>query len=329
MVIIADSNGKEIKYLKYSKFDFDLGDTMDFTITISPIDYDESIKYGNIIFIPNSEYAGIIGGIETNTSENTVKITGYCLRGILNKRIIVPPKNQAYKQVSGEINTIIKSLIDEEGIGSFFSVSGIDTGINISNFNFDRYCTLLNGIEKMLKSVNYKLSIKYVQGQKGEKGYALLSSTPIIDYSDTLELSQDNLLDFIFKENNNGVNHLVCLGKGELTDRVVIDLYVGKNGEITENKYYKGLEEIAQVYEDTNSESDELRERGIEKLNELKNTKTFSMDINSLNIDIEIGDIIGGRDYITGNSLKSPVVNKIYTVDNGKESIEYKIEGDD
>ena len=137
------------------------------------------------------------------------------------------------------------------------------------------------------------------------------------------------MLDFIFKESNNGVNHLVCLGKGELTDRVVIDLYVGKNGEITENKYYKGLEEIAQVYEDTNSESDELRERGIEKLNELKNTKTFSMDINSLNIDIEIGDIIGGRDYITGNSLKSPVVNKIYTVDNGQESKEYKIEGDD
>lgn len=181
----------------------------------------------------------------------------------------------------------------------------------------------------MLKSVNYKLSIKYIQGQKGEKGYALLSSTPIIDYSGTLELSQDNLLDFIFKENNNGVNHLVCLGKGELTDRVVIDLYVGKNGEITENKYYKGLEEIAEVYEDTNSESDELKERGIEKLNEIKNTKTFSMDINTLNIDIEIGDIIGGRDYITGNSLKSPIVNKIYTVDNGQESKEYKIEGDD
>nr|WP_256476318.1 siphovirus ReqiPepy6 Gp37-like family protein [Anaerofustis sp. NSJ-163] len=302
---------------------------MDFTITISPIDYDENIKYGNIIFIPNSEYAGIIGGIETNTSDNTVIIKGYCLRGILNKRIIVPPKNQAYKQVSGEINSIIKSLIDEEGIGSFFSVSEVDTGININNFKFDRYCTLLNGIEKMLKSVNYKLSIKYIQGQKGEKGYALLSSTPIIDYSDTLELSQDNLLDFIFKESNNGVNHLICLGKGELTDRVVIDLYVGKNGEITENKFYKGLEEITQVYEDTNSESDELRERGIEKLNEIKNTKTFSMDINTLNIDIEIGDIIGGRDYITGNSLKSPVVNKIYTVDNGKESKEYKIEGDD
>lgn len=64
MVIIADSNGREIKYLKYSKFDFDLGDTMDFSITISPIDYDESIKYGNIIFIPNSEYAGIIGGLK-------------------------------------------------------------------------------------------------------------------------------------------------------------------------------------------------------------------------------------------------------------------------
>lgn len=330
MVIIADSKGREIKYLKYSKFDFDLGDTMDFNITIDASDFNgDDIEYGNIVFIPNSEYAGIIGGIETKTSDNSIIISGYCLRGLLNTKIIVPPKNQAYKQVSGEVNSIIKSLIDEKSLSSFFSVLEIDTGININNFKFDRYCTLLEGIEKMLKKVNYKLSIKYIQGQKGERGYAILSAVPIIDYSNNLEFSQDNMVNFNFREVKNGVNHLICLGKGELTQRIVIDLYVDSNGEIVKNQYYFGIDETAEVFEDTSSESSELEQRGMEKLEELKNMKSFNMDVSSLDVDIDIGDYVGGRDYITGKSLKSPIVNKIYKSSDGQLSIEYKIEGDD
>lgn len=329
MVVISDKNGKEIKYLDYKKTDFDLGDTKDFNIVISADNYDENIKYGNRVFMENTEYGGIIGGIETNTSENTITLSGYCFRGILGKQVIVPPKNQAYKKVSGELNTVIKNLINDMGISSLFNVSDIDTGISVTNFQFDRYCTLLDGLVKLLKSKNYKLQIKYIQGEKGTSGYVELSAVPVMDYSDSIEFSQDSNVNFSFKEIKNGVNHLICLGKGELIDRIVIDLYVDKNGNIGTTKYFKGLDEITEVYEDTNSESSELKENGIEKLQEIMNMKIFKMDVSSLNIDIDIGDIVGGRDYITGNSLKSPIINKIYTDENGIESIEYKIEGDD
>lgn len=150
-----------------------------------------------------------------------------------------------------------------------------------------------------------------------------------MDYSDAKELSQDSRLNFVFDEMKNGVNHLICLGKGELQDRQVIDLYVGLNGSIGTTQYYTGIKEVTDTYEDTSSESDELGEKGREKLRELMNKTSFSMDVESLGIEVEIGDIVGGRDYVTGMYAAKPIAKKIYKVEGGKTSLEYEIEGDD
>ena len=59
------------------------------------------------------------------------------------------------------------------------------------------------------------------------------------------------------------------------------------------------------------------------------NSTSFSMDVETLNMDVAIGDIIGGRDYLTGLYAKKPIAKKIYKVEDGKTSLEYEIEGDD
>ena len=202
-------------------------------------------------------------------------------------------------------------------------------GSVVTNYQFDRYCTLLAGITKMLKSVGYKLHIEYIQQERGQPGYVELSAVPIVDYSERLELSQDSRLNFVFDETKNGVNHLICLGKGELQERQVIDLYVQEDGSIGTTQYYTGIQEVVETYEDTSSESDELEEKGREKLQELMNSTSFSMDVESLDMDVEIGDIIGGRDYVTGMYAAKPIAKKIYKVEGGKTSLEYEIEGDD
>ena len=199
----------------------------------------------------------------------------------------------------------------------------------MDNYQFERYCTLLYGIEKMLKSVNYRLQIRYIQQERGQAGYVELSAVSVIDYSAQIELSQDSRLNFIFKNNRNGINHLICTGKGELKDRQVIDLYVQEDGSIGDTQYYRGIQEIAEVYENTSAESEELKEKGIEKLREVMNSTSFKMDVETLKMDVEIGDIIGGRDYLTGLYAKKPIKTKIYSLEDGKESIEYDIEGDD
>lgn len=326
---LADQNLRDVKPVMDAEIDIAIGsDENDYEIKIRRDRWDERYVYGNIFYIKNTEFGGIIGRKKINTAEDTISLYGRTWRGKLDKKVIRPPAGQDYRKVSGELNSVLDMLVTEQ-FNDYFVVSQNDTGVSVTNYQFDRYCTLLAGITKMLKSVGYKLHIEYIQQERGQPGYVELSAVPIVDYSERLELSQDSRLNFVFDEMKNGVNHLICLGKGELQDRQVIDLYVGENGSIGTMQYYTGIQEVAETYEDTSSESDELEEKGREKLQELMNSTSFSMDVESLDMEVEIGDIIGGRDYVTGMYAAKPIAKKIYKVEGGKTSLEYEIEGDD
>ena len=327
-LILADQNLKDIAPVMNAEIDIAIGEENDYEVKIPRDEWRSEYTFGNVFYVKDTEYGGIIGEVDTSTAEDTISLLGRTWRGMLDKKIIRPPTGQDYKKVSGELNAVLGELITEQ-FDDYFVVSQDDTGVSLANYQFDRYCTLLSGINKMLKSVGYRLKIRYVQQERGQPGYVELSSAPIVDYSEQIELSQDSQLNFTFKNCRNGVNHLICLGKGELQDRQVIDLYVQEDGSIGSEQYYKGIQEIAATYEDTSSETDELEEKGREKLLELMNSTSFSMDVESLNMDVEIGDIIGGRDYLTGLYAKKPIVKKIYRVEDGEPSLEYGIEGDD
>ncbi len=98
-------------------------------------------------------------------------------RGRMAMKVIEPPVGSDYRVVSGELNAILKNLIEPE-FGGLYVVSGADTGITVSNYQFDRYCTLLEGITKMLKSVGYRLSIRHKREQ-GIPGYILIKALPL------------------------------------------------------------------------------------------------------------------------------------------------------
>ena len=93
-------------------------------------------------------------------------------------------------------------------------------------------------------------------------------------------------------------------------------------------QYYKGLDEISQVYENTSTETDQLEEQSVKKLQEIMNKKIFSMDVEKLGIDVHIGDVVGGRDYLTGMYGAKPVENIICSITAGVVSKEYELEQD-
>ena len=231
-----------------------------------------------------------------------------------------------YKKVSGELNEVLKTLIEPEFDG-LFVVSQENTGVSVSNYQFDRYCTLLDGIVEMLASKGCRLDIRHKR-EEGVPGYVLISAAPIVDFSDQVELSKDCSLNYTMKDSRNGINHLIVAGKGELADRTVYHLYVWPDGSFREEPYYTGLDEIAEVYENTSTETAELKSKAVEKLKEICNKKAFDMDIEKLGIDVAIGDVIGGRDYLTGMAMKKSVGNIVYSVTSGIISKEYKLEGE-
>lgn len=336
-LILTSKTGKEIRSQDFKQFDVDVADTKDFELTIPTEIYDTALGYGARLYVPRTEYGGIIGGRLVDTGENEVTLKGYTWRGMLANKIISPPSGQAYKVVSGELNNILRGLIADANLNSLFSVPNVSTGITLSNYQFARYIDLYSGIERMLNEVQsigsnppYRMDIKYMQAQDGANSHVQLQAKPCIDYSDTIELSQDNELNFRIEQVRNGVNHLICLGSGQLAQRIVRHLYANTAGKISTTQTQFGVDEIVDIYDYGSAESaTALVNDGIKHFKELVNNSSFEMDAATLNLDVAIGDTIGGRDYITGMTCKDKITNKIYKVENGVEAVEFKIGGEE
>ena len=333
MVILADPNRKELGSIQNANVTVDLNGNRNFSIQIARSNWIPELTFSYFIYIPGTEYGGIIGQVLTDTTLDYVELKGHSWRGRLAKKVIEPPAGQDYKKVSGELHAVMKELIEpafggNEGNVPLFFVSEEDTGVTVSNYQFDRYCTLLDGVTKMLKSKGCRLQLTF-QRAAGEQGKLFIEAVPIVDYSSEIELSKDCQLNYTMEDIRDGVNHLVVTGKGELQNRNVLHLYVQKDGSIGKTQYYTGLDEIAEVYENTSTETDELEETSREKLQELMNKQTFKMDVAALGIDVKIGDIVGGRDYLTGMYMSKPIENITYAITNGVESKTYKLEGEE
>lgn len=327
MVIeLADKAGYQIEALLDASLDAELnsGDR-DFELALDAEEYTGEIQVGCRIFVADTEIGGIIGESYSATSSDTLTWRGYTWRGLLEKKVIVPPADKDHYAVDGELNAILRDFI-EPMFDGLFRVPDIDTGITI-NYEFDRFCTLLEGLTKMLKTVGYRLEISYNQGNPNESGWVDVFAVPIKDYSDEIELSQDSKLNFRMTDKRNGVNHLVVGGKGDMQDRNVFHLYVQEDGTIGDTQYYTGVEEIMEFYENTSTDTDDLESKSREKLESLMNKQIFEMDVEQLEIDVAIGDIIGGRDYRTGMSMKKPLDNIIVVIKEGTVQKEYKLEG--
>lgn len=327
MVTLANKDLRELGFIKDANVTVDLNGNRNFSAQIARSNWYEELTFSSLIYITGTEYGGIIGEVLTDTTLDYVELKGLTWRGRMAKKIIQPPIGSDYKVVSGELHTVMKSLIEPEFDG-LFVVSQENTGVTVSNYKFDRYCTLLDGLTKMLKSKGYRLKLTF-QREENEPGYLYIEAVPIVDYSSQIELSRDCQLNYTMDDKRDGVNHLIVTGKGELQDRNVLHLYVQEDGSLGKTQYYTGLQEIAEVYENTSTETDELEETSIEKLQGLMNKKTFKMDVAALGIDVNIGDIVGGRDYLTGMYMAKPVENIVYELIGDAESKTYKLEGED
>lgn len=327
--IIADESGKEVGYIDVNKeVDMDIGGTNDYAMTVALSDWDRlGYNYGYRLYIPDTEYGGFVQNIKTDSRSDEAVISGLTWRGLLTCKIIEPPPGQAYKTVSGEANAVLKAMLD--GLfGDIFIVPESDSGITITSYQFDRYTDLLSGLTKMLYANNARLKICYRSGDSKGAGYAELQAVPIADYSDELEFSEDSKVSFITQDVRNGINHLICLGKGELEDREVVHLYVQSDGNIGQTPFYTGLDERTAVYNYGNAETrDELIKGGIDRLKSLMDYKRFDMCIGYTVADI--GDIVGGREYTTGFLIRQQISEKIIKISNEDISVEYRVGGAD
>lgn len=326
--ITTDIYGNENGYLRHCGIDIEVGNENNFEIQVQNKYFDKTRHwYKCRIYSPGTEYGGIVRAVNPVTEEGIIKLKGPTWRGLLNKKALYPEKNDYYR-LSGEANTLLRELIAKRGLRELFSVSSENSGILI-NYTVPLQTLLLDGFQKAIEQQNARLEIKYSSGETNGRGYVVLSVKKIEDYSETIEISEDGNVKLNILDYQDGVNHLICLGKGELAARQRIDLYAWPDGSIRKQQYFTGIELNEEYYENTNAENlTELEEEAREKFEELKNYKQLKISVSGM--DLELGDIVGGRERITGITMKSPVVRKILTVTGkGRETIQYKLKGDD
>ena len=320
-IIVASVSGAELRSMLFSRYDFEVGDKNNtFEITCQRDEW-MNLPANARLYIPNTEYGGLFKTTEVDTKHNTVKAGGFTWRGMLQNRIICPPAGQDYATDSGELNAIIASRVSAAYPNIFVGTSDT-TGVTV-NYQYKRYCTLYDGLKEMLRTVGYRLRLSYNQTLER----VVVDAVPIVDYSAQIEYSSDMNADYTMVLDYTGVNHLICLGNGELRDRIVVHLYVSKTGIISRTQTQFAEDEIAGIYDYSGASEADLIQSGTEQLKRDLNRNRFAINLESAR-EVAVGDIVGSRDYVTGLTMTAPITTKVIKWERGFITTQYKLSED-
>ena len=318
-LIFTDSQRVEVGVFPAYALDLSFGaKENDFEITLAD---DYLLEYGAYIYFEGTEYGGIVDGLKARTDSRTITYCGRTWHGMLNSKVIEPDSGAAYLTVSGEANEVIGAVLTRLGLDDLFTASETASGITISNYQFARYIKGYDGLAAMLKANGAKLKLSW------ENKKVLLSAEPVRDYRETPLDDDDAVLDI--ERYQKTVNHLICLGKGELTERQIVHLYTDESGNIGTQQYYTGVDEITDIYENVNAEDiTELTEGGEERFATLRSKDKAEVSVPEIDgIVYDIGDIVGARHLITGISVSATISQKIVKIQNGSVKIEHQAGG--
>ena len=316
-LIYTNAKKADLGVLRTHAFDLSYGaEENDFELTIGT---DEAVlEFGAMVYVEGTEYGGIVDGLKASTNGETITYMGRTWHGIINSKVIQPNSGEDYLVVSGDANEVLSSLVSRLGLSGLFVAAEGLSGVSIKGYQFHRYCKGYDGIRAMLDKSGAKLKIEWVNRS------VQLSAVPIADYTESP--IDGDIATLSVEQHQKKVNHLICLGKGDLAAREVIHLYADQFGRIGDVQYYTGLDEIADTYD--NSNSDDLRSDGIEKLTELRNTDMAEIALpEAEGLSYDIGDIVGATEYQSGVKVTEKVTQKIVKINNGVVSTEYKTGG--
>lgn len=286
-------------------------DENDFTLELSGIDVGEDC----LVMVDGTEIGGIVDRTTVDTATGTLTCSGRTWHGILASKILTPDQGMDYLTVGGDAADVLRRLIARIGLTDLFGVASETRGITIANWRFNRYVDAYTGIRSMLRAFGAKLAVTTRDGR------VIVSAVRATAYGDDVDSDR---LDFTAVRTGNPVNHLVCLGEGELRDRVVIDLYADAKGDISTSQTLFGLDERAAVYDYNNATRDELEKEGRRKLKELQSTDGVDVSIDGEAGTYDVGDTITARDNRHGITVTAEIAKKIAKIGKGTLTVSYE-----
>lgn len=310
-LIYTDANFDDIGILHNFTCDFDTTDTKDFEFSL---DIKNNVLIsGGYWYVDGTEYAGKITGKTVDTEKGELRVFGQNMRGLLTNKIVRPPQGQDYVIVSGHVKDIVNGFLTDAGYDGLFVFECINLVLRPTKIR--RYTDLYSVIESIANLYNLALSF-YVKDSK----FHIKIGVPVDDSLD-YEFNQQDI-QFSITKHTATVNHLICLGQGELKDRQVIDLYINHNGKVTTSPSFFGTDEIVAVYDNPNCEDlKELQNDGANKLLELHYKDEIS--VMTTNSHLTIGSIVSGYEEVTDTHVMAVIENEIVDISDDEINVEY------
>ena len=278
------------------------------------------IEIGHHIYAPGTEWGGPVTYLKHETSGKKVTLRGPTWRGMLFRRRIEPPAGEAYKVYTLiDANALIADVIGD-AFGDLFEVSETLTGVTVSARY--RYQTMAQGLSKTLQGAGMRIAMTYNNAEKKVMTEAVEAGSQ----AEAVELSQDYGIQFASELGNlEYANHCLALGGGELTDRMVRNLYRDTDGTLTTTRPAwltdEKLRTVLLDYPNAETET-ELMQSAAERLEQCSEGRTFEIDTKSAGLELELGDRVAIRDRLTGLSAEAEVRRKILSISGGKTKIQ-------
>lgn len=281
------------------------------------------IYKGHYLYIDGSEWGGPVEKIRHNTRDGVITLSGCTWRGMMGRKVLCPPEGKAYLEFRAvPVQKMLKAAVLPQ-LGELFAIGEkqADTELDASF----RYEPMLRGLQRVLGEYGLGVDVSYCN----QKRMAEIQTRQLLDYSESIDLSQDYGMDIKTESGSlQGYNHLIALGRGELTERTVIHLFRMPDGSVTRMRpdWSGTLSERSIVYDYSNAETEEeLLKGALDKLREYAQEDSLEMDASELDIPAKLGDIVGARDRVTGMAGKAPITGMILKMGRDGVTIEKRV----
>ena len=309
-LIIFNTERHDVGTAKPFALDIEAGGENWMSVTL-----EESGVYG--AYVPGTEFGGLLEKVTETTDTRLIKYEGHTWRGLLSQKVLEPPPGADYYTTpAGDAQDVLETLIG--GRFDWLIRAAARAGVSVTAHQYSRYCTILEAIEELCRDNNLKLELE----ADNHDGYTicLAALTPAVNIGAVY--GEDSRYKMRWTDDGTGINHLICLGSGELRDRYVLNLYADTAGNISTTKTITGLAERTAVYDYGSIESNaDLEKEGRKRFRELLSSRRLEVD--EFPDALKIGDSITSRrgDF----SYAAPIDRIIVKCKNGRYVTEYRI----
>ena len=223
-LIYADASRVDLGVINSYEIDMAYGkDENNFECRVARSDH--CCDKGYFIYADGTEYGGVVDAIAVDTESDKIIYSGRTWHGILQGKALCPDPGCDYLTLNGDANAVLQEIIDRIGLTDLFTAPDWISGITIADYQVERYAYAYDAIRRMLSVFHAKLQVIWHNSR------IVISALPVYDYSQDEEFDESQI-DFSLTKKFTTVNHIICLGQGDLRNRAVIHIFTDENGGV-------------------------------------------------------------------------------------------------